>query len=415
MNPIYLRYLGPGIIWAMTAIGQTHVILCTYAGTRFGFNMLWMIVLSHLLSYPVFEYGARYSIATGQTLTHAYLQMRSVRWLIIPYLLLTCTLLVPMILASMGGIPATVLFAAFPSISFSAWVWVIAIGTILLIFSGQYKWLERLNLGMAALLLIGVLIAFTLSPPAIPAFSAGLLPSLPDDEGLLTLIALMRLPTDAVTALMLSSWALNHVQQAGEQNRLDTMNGIIFGFRAGYLLSLIVAVVFLSLGATVLQPLGVDLEGVDLFLQLSRVFTDTVGAWTFPFFILISFLALYAGYYAAAHSIPLIFADLIARLRSSTTEKTSTPRWLVPMHSILIVTAGVLIAIGLQKPAFLVILTVSLGLLGLPLYYALNIYAVTKLIDPIYRPSLANRVIAYAGFIFGLIGTGLVVYSRLFG
>ena len=62
---------------------------------------------------------------------------------------------------------------------------------------------------------------------------------------------------------------------------------MIFGFRIGYALSIIVAIVYLSLGATVLKPLGVDLEGINLALQLSLVFTETVGAWTFPLFIVI--------------------------------------------------------------------------------------------------------------------------------
>jgi Mn2+/Fe2+ NRAMP family transporter len=33
----------------MVAIGQTHVILSTYAGARFGFSLLWVVVLAHLL------------------------------------------------------------------------------------------------------------------------------------------------------------------------------------------------------------------------------------------------------------------------------------------------------------------------------------------------------------------------------
>ena len=414
INPTYLRYIGPGIIWAMTAVGQTHVILSTYAGTKYGFDLLWMVFLSHLLAYPVFEYGARYSMATGKSLIHAYLQMHPIRWLIIPFLFLTFTLLTPMLLASMGGVPATVLYAAFPSINFSTWVIIIAAGTILLILSGKYKLLEKLNLVMAALLLVGILIAFSFSPPSLPEFSAGLIPSFPED-GIFTLVALMRLPSDAATALMLSAWALNHAEKAGEENRLETMNGVIFGFRVGYCLSLIVAVVFLSLGATVLHPLGVDLEGIDLALQLSRVFTDTVGAWTFPFFIIIAFISLYAGYYAAAQSIPLLFADLLARVRSTPTQKNLPSRWVVLVHLFLVVIVGVLIAIGFAKPTFLVLLSVSLGLIGLPLYYALNIFAVTRLIDPIYRPSLANRLLAFAGLIFGIIGISLFLYSRVLG
>lgn len=59
MKRAYLSFIGPGIIWAMMAVGQTHVILSTYAGAQYGFDLLWMIILSHLMVYPVFEYGVR--------------------------------------------------------------------------------------------------------------------------------------------------------------------------------------------------------------------------------------------------------------------------------------------------------------------------------------------------------------------
>ncbi len=411
MNRARFRYVGPGIIWAMMAVGQTHVVLCTYAGTKFGFDLLWMVFVAHLLVYPVFEYGARYAIATGHSLSHAYLQMRGVRWLIVPFLLLSFTLLTPLLLASMGGVAATVLFAAFPAISFPTWVGVVAAGTVVLVWSGQYSWLERVNVAMAALLLVGVLVAFSLSPPALGTWAAGLVPAAPVG-GMITLVALMRLPSDAVTSLLLSAWALQLAEKAGDEDPRETLRGILFGFRIGYALSLIVAVVFLSLGATVLQPLGVDLEGIDLSLQLSLVFTETVGAWTFPLFIAIAFVSLYAGYYSAVQASPLIFSDLLTRLQLASED---SERWIVPTYLLVMVTGGVAIAVGFERPTFLVLLSVSVGLVGLPLYFCLNFFAVTRMIDPAFRPSVSNRLLALAGIVFAFLGVGLFVQTRLFG
>jgi Mn2+/Fe2+ NRAMP family transporter len=63
----------------MVAIGQTHVILATYAGARFGFSLLWVILLAHVFTYPVFEYGPRYAVATGGSLIDAYMRLPGLR------------------------------------------------------------------------------------------------------------------------------------------------------------------------------------------------------------------------------------------------------------------------------------------------------------------------------------------------
>ena len=63
----------------MVAIGQTHVILATFSGARFGFSLLWVILLAHIFTYPVFEYGPRYAVATGGSLIDAYLRIAKLR------------------------------------------------------------------------------------------------------------------------------------------------------------------------------------------------------------------------------------------------------------------------------------------------------------------------------------------------
>ena len=212
-----LRYVGPGIVWAMSAIGQTHVVLSTYAGARFGFGLLWMVVLAHVLAYPVFEYGARYAIATGHTLNHAYLQTRGGRWIMAPLFVVVVIAIPFLLLAALGSVTASILLAAFPSPGFAAWATLVAVGTALLLFGGHYGWLERLNLAMASILLVGVAVAFSLQPPGVDALAAGLVPAVPAGS-LITLVALMRLPSDAGSSVILSTWAL-HRREASPRGR----------------------------------------------------------------------------------------------------------------------------------------------------------------------------------------------------
>ena len=59
-----LKALGPGILFASTAIGVSHLVQSTKAGAEFGFGLLWAILLANLFKYPFFEYGSRYANAT---------------------------------------------------------------------------------------------------------------------------------------------------------------------------------------------------------------------------------------------------------------------------------------------------------------------------------------------------------------
>ncbi len=403
-------FAGPGIIWSMSAIGQTHVVLSTYAGARFGFDLLWMVVLAHLLSYPLYEYGARYSLATGHTLSNAYLEMRGVRWLVVPFFGLMFSIMPFLMIASLGSVVASITMAAFPQLGFEAWVIIIAIGTLALVYAGQYALLERLNIVMAFLLLIGVTVAFGLRPPGPGELAMGMVPAVPE-LALVTLVAMMRLPNDPGSSLMLSGWAIERRLALSEVSTGEALRGTLLGLRAGYLLSLFVAIVFLALGATVLKPRGVDLEGIDLALQLSHVFTDTVGAWTFPMFIVIAFVALFSGYYAAVDGVPRVFEDMLLRVRGKT--PGADTRWIQGVHRIVIVVGGTAVAVGVGKPAFLVLLAVSLGLIGYPLIYALNLYAAVRLTPAEYGPHPVNLVIAAVGFVFACCGGVLLVVTRL--
>jgi len=57
------KTLGPGILFASTAIGVSHLVQSTKAGALFGFGLLWAVMASNVLKYPFFEFGSRYANA----------------------------------------------------------------------------------------------------------------------------------------------------------------------------------------------------------------------------------------------------------------------------------------------------------------------------------------------------------------
>jgi len=68
-----IQNLGPGLLFASTAIGTSHLVLSTKAGAQYGWIMVIPIILANILKYPFFEFGIRYTNITDKTLIEGYL------------------------------------------------------------------------------------------------------------------------------------------------------------------------------------------------------------------------------------------------------------------------------------------------------------------------------------------------------
>ena len=69
------KTLGPGILFASTAIGVSHLVQSTRAGAEYGFSLLLFVVLANIFKYPFFEFGSRYANVTGETIIDGYKRM----------------------------------------------------------------------------------------------------------------------------------------------------------------------------------------------------------------------------------------------------------------------------------------------------------------------------------------------------
>ena len=71
-NKNFLKTIGPGLLFASTAIGTSHLVLSTRAGAHHGMIFFWIILATLLLKYPIYEFGPRYALATGDSLIKGY-------------------------------------------------------------------------------------------------------------------------------------------------------------------------------------------------------------------------------------------------------------------------------------------------------------------------------------------------------
>ena len=159
----WLAVLGPGILFASTAIGVSHLVQSTRAGAIAGFGLLWAVVAANVAKYPFFEFGSRYANATGESLVEGYRSLgRPAAWAYFAIAVGTCFFVMGAVgivtaafLDNLFGISAATGFNATPAVA----VAVFALATGLLTW-GAYRGLDALIKAIAGVLLVSTIVAF---------------------------------------------------------------------------------------------------------------------------------------------------------------------------------------------------------------------------------------------------------------
>ena len=66
----FLSKLGPGLLYAGTAVGVSHLIQSTRAGANYGILMIAFVLVANILKYPFFKAGPLYASITGKSLLY---------------------------------------------------------------------------------------------------------------------------------------------------------------------------------------------------------------------------------------------------------------------------------------------------------------------------------------------------------
>ena len=149
------KTLGPGILFASTAIGVSHLVQSTRAGANYGFGLLIFIIVANLFKYPFFEFASRYSNSTGKSIIEGYELLG--RWVLWSYLIIT---LISMffITSAVGAVTAGFLQNLFQTDHYGLWNHLILFLTCGLILTiGKYNILDSLIKVIGCVLLLSTL------------------------------------------------------------------------------------------------------------------------------------------------------------------------------------------------------------------------------------------------------------------
>jgi len=398
------KTLGPGIMMAMTCIGASHIILAPTAGAKFGYSLLWAVLFAHIFKYPAFEFGPRYAIATGQPLLYGYLKIPGPKsWAFHILLFLTIIAGVSAVTGILS-ICAAIAYAGFQGISLPLWALIICTVTITLLVIGKYKMMENVNKIMLTILIFGTLITFFAVTPDVSFVPHLIIPEVPLGSTLILAALIGWMPGDLAISVMHSLWTLEKRKdwkkdiKSKKDLKKEMMKKAMLDTRIGYIIALVTGLIFLLLGATVLMPKGLVPEGAEVAITLSSMYTEILGSWIYPVFLMTAFFVMFSTAYNAMDGSARAFGSGIMLFTHKYSNEREKRLYLAFLG--LIYVFSVLLIFLLPKPVFLVSVAASVGLISSPFVYILNLYCVKKHVSSDMQPHKLTILLSFLGIGF---------------
>jgi len=197
----WFKNIGPGTLVAAAFIGPGTVTLCTLAGVNFGFNLLWAMLLSIIATIVLQEMAARLGIVTQKGLSEVIkeeIKNPLLKKLIIGLILVA--IVIGNSLYEAGNISGGILGletilgslnVKFYGLSLNLLIFLIGFIAFILLYIGNYKFLEKVLVALVLLMSLSFLITAVITKPNVFEILKGLLIPKSPKNSLLTIIGLI--------------------------------------------------------------------------------------------------------------------------------------------------------------------------------------------------------------------------------
>ena len=314
------RATGPGLVMAAAAVGASHLVASTQSGALFGWQLLWLIVLVNVLKYPFFRFGVQYTLWNNKSLVEGY-QAKGRGWL----LAFTALNLIAAAVNTAGVLllTASLLQYFIPgNLSLTLLCLILLAICLVILLAGHYRVLDGLSRALMLVLTVCTLIAVAIAwqnGPMAPADYVS--PSPWQLSALAFIVATMGWMPVPIELSAISSMWLRSKQKLTQVSLSDGL----FDFNLGYAVAVILAVVFVALGA--LLQHGTEQEiamaGAAFAQQLVAMYANTIGDWARLFIAFIAFMCMFGTTLAVLDGYARTLDESFHLLRGSSGERRS--------------------------------------------------------------------------------------------
>ena len=426
-----LKSLGPGLLFASTAIGTSHLVLSTRAGAHHGLIFIWIILAALILKYPFYEFGPRYANATGYSLLKGYKDQG--KWAVFIFLAMIFVSMFAVV-GAVGAVSAGILSTMYgmAGIPLPALMGGIFVLTAALLLIGRYTALDNFIKLVSIVLFVTVVTAFLAVVFKGPIEQAtDFTPNNKIFEGaaLTLMVSLIGwMPSGMETSAMNSIWV---VDKSRSNNYRPSLKEALFDFNLGYGFTILLALMFLTIGAFTVYGSGQLLEGnaTQFSNKLLAVFTANLGDWAYPVMAVAAFGTIYGTLITAWDSFSRSFARGLRAIRYELEfEETEGIRQPIPneeadqfisrMYNVFIILIGLggFLLFTLFQGGMIAILeaATTLSFLTAPLIAFLNLRAIqSKEVPDSHRAPQWLMMLAYIG-LAAMTGFGIYYVIQLF-
>ena len=280
------KIFGPGILMATAAIGGSHLVSSTQAGALFGWSLAIFILLINFFKYPFFLANVQYTMATKKSLIEGYASLGN-SWLWLFTILAVIAAVVNTAAVSMFA--ASLLGYFIPiKLTINILSFIIIFACILILIAGKYNLLNNVSkiimITLSIATVVAVVMAVTkdvnsaladdfISPSAWTIASLGFI-----------VILTGWMPAPIEISSISSIWLKNQIKQTN----INAKNALL-DFNVGFIVTAILALFFLALGALVLHGSAYEFkDGIAFSHQLVTMYSTVIGDWSR---LLIAFIA----------------------------------------------------------------------------------------------------------------------------
>jgi manganese transport protein len=346
----FFRQMGPAWIVSAVACGPATMASVSIAGAHYGFQLLWVVVLSALLAFVVQFMAAKVGIIGGKGIIALVEESWGNVW---AWILMTDALLATWLAAAvlMKALVATT--GLVTGVSTPWWSLVYAALIFLLVGVGGYRWVESICKILVTIVVCCFIVTVMVIKPDLSGMARGLIPTFIGGSREALMMAGIMGGAVHITIIAMHTYNVNARNWGTDDIGLawtDTFLSMFIAFG-------IYSVTIFIAAATVLYPQGIDVRTA---FDLARPLKPVLGAYAHRVFL--------GGFWAA------VFSTIMPTYLAAGYFIADKMKWEISVRDIrfkVVVFLGCLISLigPLVKGSFLILLVVmlALGLCGTPL------------------------------------------------
>ncbi|WP_030526694.1 Nramp family divalent metal transporter [Phycicoccus jejuensis] len=301
------RLVGPGLVVAATGVGAADLVATLIAGQKYGYALLWAVVVGCLMKIVLVEGAGRWTLATGSTIYEGWSSLgRWTTFYFAPYIVVWGFVYGAAAMAG-TGLP---LHSLFPAVSVPVWGIGSGVAGALLVWFGRYELFEKLCAALVGLMFVTVVGAAVLTVPNVPDLLVGLAPTVPAGS-VVNVLSVAGGVGGTITLAAYGYWIREKGWTTPRFMRVMRLDN-----RVAYIVTGIFVVATLIVGAELLYSAKIAVQTGDQgLLDLANVLDDRYGTWASKVFLVGFWAAAMSSLLGVWNGVSLMFADFVGHVR----------------------------------------------------------------------------------------------------